>query len=225
MNAMNNRIFAAIAYLNNVSEVITNAERVQSTMDPIEGPGTREWEIIRERIASLEADIRLAMDEPGALEKRVDLDPVIIDTWDDNLAQHACLDSMTIKPQYSGIWIDFDFGEEYGIARVYARVTYDALNEGFIDIGVITGEGNERNDRRVHVQRAKQPWPLSEVVYYAALEEASAIMDTGGLRDVFAMTRSDDYLDTDPELFLGILIAAESGGCPIEELVAVRDLL
>ena len=66
---MKELVFAAIAALNEAKSLIDKAELAQSTMDPLWGPGTREWEIIRERIAAVEGDIRLAIDEPGTLER------------------------------------------------------------------------------------------------------------------------------------------------------------
>lgn len=69
---MHTHIFVAISMLNSLVDKINEAERAQSEMDPIEGPGSREWEIIRERIASLEADIRMAVDIPGSLESLED---------------------------------------------------------------------------------------------------------------------------------------------------------
>lgn len=69
---MYTHLFRVNTLLADLVDTINAAEKAQSEMDPIEGPGSREWEIIRERIVSLEADIRLATDIPGELERIID---------------------------------------------------------------------------------------------------------------------------------------------------------
>jgi hypothetical protein len=65
---MRNAVTNALASIANASECIDEAERAQADMDPIEGPGSSEWEIIREMLSQCEGMLRLAYDEPGALE-------------------------------------------------------------------------------------------------------------------------------------------------------------
>lgn len=63
-----NACFNALQHLTGLSKCMSTAEKAQSDMDPIEGPGSREWEILNEKIQNLESDFRLAMDCPGELE-------------------------------------------------------------------------------------------------------------------------------------------------------------
>ena len=88
MDKYDNCIFNALAHIAACAEALREAERLQSEMDPIRGPGSREWEILAERLETLEGDLRLANDEPGALEAAVDdaaLPPGALDVAGDSV--------------------------------------------------------------------------------------------------------------------------------------------
>lgn len=88
MDKYDNCIFNALAHIAACAEALREAERLQSEMDPIRGPGSREWEILAERLETLEGDLRLANDEPGALEVAVDdaaLPPGALDVAGDSV--------------------------------------------------------------------------------------------------------------------------------------------
>lgn len=61
VNAARTHIIAA-------ADCLTQAERVQSDSDPIEGPGSSEWEIMRAILGEAEAAIEMAHEADGKLE-------------------------------------------------------------------------------------------------------------------------------------------------------------
>lgn len=62
----------ALAHIAAAAECLRKAEKLQSEMDPIRGPGSREWEILGEMLENFEGDLRMAIDNPGSLEARED---------------------------------------------------------------------------------------------------------------------------------------------------------
>lgn len=69
-NHVHDQVFKALWSLHEADLALAAAEKLQSEMDPLSSPEAPEWTLLRIRIASLEATIRRAVDEPGSLERQ-----------------------------------------------------------------------------------------------------------------------------------------------------------
>jgi hypothetical protein len=130
---------------------------------------------------------------------------LVLDTW---ASDGDCIDTLTIKPQYSGIWVTFDFGH-YGEVEVSVGVTADLLGEEFVDVRIRhPSDGNPRYER-VYAQRpgvhefprnyAEGSWPAMDFALALAGLEAEDSMDGSDLREFFAYEQAPDYIDLDLE--------------------------
>jgi len=178
------------------------AEKCQSEMDPIEGPGSGEWQILRDRIAQLERDLQAAMDEPGSLEARENE----IDTWNEKDSFYE-VDSLTIRPQNSGIWINFEFAG-FKPVRVYTCLTFDFLGEEFVELGILhaTPDGTPK-DERVYVDH--QGGPALEFAQELASLESKEAWSGGDLRDFYATDQAKQYLDMDLKDVSALMVSVD----------------